>query len=32
MEGMVTAGIDAVPVRWRVRQQQEEFRDLLQNV
>ena len=31
MECMVTAGIDAVPVRWRFRQQQGEFCYLVQN-
>jgi hypothetical protein len=31
-ENMVEAGIDAVPVRWRSRQQQEEFRYLVQNI
>jgi hypothetical protein len=32
MKYMVEAGIDTVPVRWRFRQQQEEFRYLVQNV
>jgi hypothetical protein len=27
---MVTAGIDGVPVQWRIRQQKEEFCHLLQ--
>jgi hypothetical protein len=32
MECMVSAGIDAVPVRWCFRQQKEKNRDLVQNV
>jgi hypothetical protein len=32
MECVVEAGIDAVPVRWRFRQQQEEFCYLVQSV
>jgi hypothetical protein len=32
MKNMVEAGIDAVAVRWRFRQQQEEFHYLVQNI
>ena len=32
MEGMITACVEGEPVRWRVRQQQEEFRYLVQNI
>ena len=31
MEGMITACVEGESVRWRVRQQQEEFRYLVQN-
>jgi len=31
MEGMITACVEGEPVQWRVRQQQEEFRYLVQN-
>jgi hypothetical protein len=31
MEGMVTACVEGEPVRWRIRKQQEEFCDLVQN-
>jgi len=31
MEGMITACVEGEPVRWHVRQQQEEFRYLVQN-
>ena len=32
MEGMITACVEGEPVRWHVKQQQEEFRYLVQNV